>query len=316
MATQYIVIHNKHEGCYDYHCYEDMETRMRITSITINPPKIFLFQTREQAQDFFEEYMNDIDCLDIRCKKENDEVEHIECCTCGIIECDKNGDPILFYNKKNQIFLLEQKQQFFMPDFQLKSDISNMNLTNRLIHKVRRLDKEQRKKFIELGKYCQDCDNDENNSSSSTSSSSTSNNTENVQIKMEQPSDNDSDNDNDNDSDNENMKIHTIEQVNNVINTLKENMNMDEVDYEKTKQDIFNIMIKKANEYVDDQNKEGVSAPSIEVSSSVENKKEKKKKSKTAKEPKADKEPKAAKSTKKESKTSKKKASSSKTDND
>ena len=293
MATQYIVIHNKHEGCYDYHCYEDMETRMRITSITINPPKIFLFQTRDQAQDFFEEYMNDIDCLDIRCKKENDEVEHIECCTCGIIECDKNGDPILFYNKKNQIFLLEQKQQFFMPDFQLKSDISNMNLTNRLIHKVRRLDKEQRKKFIELGKYCQDCDNDESN-----------NNTENVQIKMEQHSDNDN-------SDNENTKIHTIEQVNNVINTLKENMKMDELDYEKTKQDIFNIMIKNSNEYVDDQNKEAVSAPSIEVSSSVENKKEKKKK--TSKEAK---EPKAAKSTKKESKTSKKKTSSSKTDND
>lgn len=309
MATQYIVIHNKHEGCYDYHCYEDMETRMRITSITINPPKIFLFQTRDQAQDFFEEYMNDIDCLDIRCKKENDEVEHIECCTCGIIECDKNGDPILFYNKKNQIFLLEQKQQFFMPDFQLKSDISNMNLTNRLIHKVRRLDKEQRKKFIELGKYCQDCDNDENNNSSSSS------NTENVQIKMEQQPDNDSDIDNDNDSVNENMKMNTIEQVNNVINTLKENMN--EIEDEQTKQDIFNIMIKKANEYVEEQNKEAVSAPSIEVSSSVENIKEKKKKSKAAKEPKTAKEPKAAKSTnKKESKTSKKKASSSKTDND
>ena len=310
MATQYIVIHNKHEGCYDYHCYEDMETRMRITSITINPPKIFLFQTREQAQDFFEEYMNDIDCLDIRCKKENDEVEHIECCTCGIIECDKNGDPILFYNKKNQIFLLEQKQQFFMPDFQLKSDISNMNLTNRLIHKVRRLDKEQRKKFIELGKYCQECDNDESNN----------NNTENVQIKMEQQHDNDSDSDNDS-MYNDNRKIHSIDQINNVINTLKENMNMDEIEDEQTKQDIFNIMIKKANEYVEEQNKEAVSAPSIEVSSSVENKTEKKKKTtKAAKEPKASKttkkkeETQAKENNKKESKTSKKKASSSKTD--
>lgn len=292
MATQYIVIHNKHEGCYDYHCYEDMETRMRITSITINPPKIFLFQTRDQAQDFFEEYMNDIDCLDIRCKKENDEVEHIECCTCGIIECDKNGDPILFYNKKNQIFLLEQKQQLFMPDFQLKSDISNMNLINRLIHKVRRLDKEQRKKFIELGKYCQDCDNDE------------SNNTENVEIKMEQQTDNDS-------MDNENMKIHTIDQVNNVINTLKENINMAEIKDEQTKQNIFNIMIKSANDYVDEHNKYPDTEPSVAVSSSVENKTEKKKKT-----TKVAKESKASKSTKKkESNTSKKNVSSSKTDN-
>lgn len=160
MTTKYMVIHNKHEGCYDFNCYEDKDTRMRITSIRINPPKVFLFETRDQAQDFFEEYMNDIDCTDIRCKQSNDEVEHIDYCTCGIIELDKNGEPVLFYNKKNQIFLLEQKQQLFMPDFSLKSDINNMNLTNKLFKKVKKLDKEQRQKFIELGKYCEDCNAD------------------------------------------------------------------------------------------------------------------------------------------------------------
>ena len=237
MATQYIVIHNKHEGCYDFRCYEDTEARMRITSITINPPKIYLFHTRDQAQDFFEEYMNDIDCLDIRCKKENDEIEHIECCTCGIIECDKNGDPILFYNKKNQIFLLEQKQQLFMPNFQLKSDISNMNLTNRLIHKVRRLDKEQRKKFIELGKYCQECDEDNTNNTNNTN-----NETESIQIKIEQTTDNAD-------------KTNDIDEVNKVINALKENIKIEEIEDEQTKQDIFNIMVKKANNYVEEQNK-------------------------------------------------------------
>ena len=39
--TKYIIIHNKHEGCYDFKCYEDENSKMRLTSITINPPKIF-----------------------------------------------------------------------------------------------------------------------------------------------------------------------------------------------------------------------------------------------------------------------------------
>ncbi len=50
---KYIIIHNKHEGCYDFQCYEDQATKMRLTSIRINPPKIFLFNDKEQASDFF-----------------------------------------------------------------------------------------------------------------------------------------------------------------------------------------------------------------------------------------------------------------------
>ena len=94
-----VIIHNKHEGCYDFQFYEDETAKMRLTSITINPPKIFMFDSREQAQDFFEEYINDVDVLDIRCKK-GDEVVHIDYCTCGIIELDEDENPILFYNKK------------------------------------------------------------------------------------------------------------------------------------------------------------------------------------------------------------------------
>jgi hypothetical protein len=59
---------------------------------------MFLFNTREEAQDFFEEYMNDVDCIDNRCKKGND-VVHMDYCTCGIIEMDEDDNPILFYNK-------------------------------------------------------------------------------------------------------------------------------------------------------------------------------------------------------------------------
>ena len=119
--VNYIIIHNKHEGCYDFQFYEDEASKMRLTSITINPPKIFMFNNKEQAQDFFEEYINDVDVIDNRCKK-GDEVEHIDYCTCGIIELDEEENPILFYNKKNQIFLMENGPQVFLPPQELKND--------------------------------------------------------------------------------------------------------------------------------------------------------------------------------------------------
>jgi hypothetical protein len=154
--VKYIIIHNKHEGCYDFQYYEDAATKMRLTSITINPPKIYMFESKEQAQDFFEEYINDVDVIDVRCKK-GEEVEHIDYCTCGIIELDEEENPILFYNKKNQIFLMEHGPQIFIPPQELKEDIKNLNLTNRLIRKAKSLSREQRKRYIELGKYCEDC---------------------------------------------------------------------------------------------------------------------------------------------------------------
>jgi hypothetical protein len=131
---------------------------LKLTSITINPPKIFLFNTREEAQDFFEEYMNDVDCIDNRCKK-GDEIVHIDYCTCGIIEMDEDDNPILFYNKKNQIFLLEQGAQVFQPPQELKNDVKNLNLTNNILRRCKTLGKEQRKRYIELGKYCEECQN-------------------------------------------------------------------------------------------------------------------------------------------------------------
>ena len=78
---KYIVLHNTHNGCYDFQYYEDEKARLRLTSITINPPKIFLFNDRESAQDFFEEYINDVDVIDPKCKKDDD-IEHVNHCTC------------------------------------------------------------------------------------------------------------------------------------------------------------------------------------------------------------------------------------------
>ena len=155
--VKYIIVHCRHDGCYDFQYYEDEKTRTRLTSITINPPKIFMFTTKEDAHEFFDEYMNDIDEIDVRCKK-GDEVEHQDYCTCGIIEMDDDGNPILFYNKKNQLFLLEHSAQVFTPPQTLKDDISNLNLTNKLIKKCKKLDKETRDKYIELGKMCQECE--------------------------------------------------------------------------------------------------------------------------------------------------------------
>ena len=175
---RYLIIHNKHEGCYDFHCYQDEVARIRLTSITINPPKIYMFTSRDEAQDFFEEYINDVDCIDNRCKKGED-VEHVDYCTCGVIELDNTGEPVLFYNKKNQIFLMEHGPQMFVPNFEVKSDAKNLNLTNKLIRKCKSLNREQRQRYIELGKYCEECNSESNEGD----------NEENHIVKSDEPSD-------------------------------------------------------------------------------------------------------------------------------
>jgi hypothetical protein len=159
---RYIVVHNKHNGCYDYKCFEDHENKRRLTSITINPPKIFLFTNKEQAQDFFNDYINDVDVIDPNCK-DGEEVEHVDYCTCGIVEMDEEGEnPVLFYNKRNQIFFMEMGGQTFLPPQNTKDNIEDINLTNKLIRRCRRLDVEQKKKYIELGKACEEAMNAEN----------------------------------------------------------------------------------------------------------------------------------------------------------
>jgi hypothetical protein len=153
--VKYLIIHNKHEGCYDYRCFEDHENRRRLTSITINPPKIFLFSDKEEAQDFFNDYINEVDVVDPNCK-DGEEVEHVDYCTCGIVEMDEEGEnPVLFYNKRNQIFFMEIAAQVFLPPQNTKNNIEDMNLTNRLIRRCKKLDLEQKKKYVELGKACE-----------------------------------------------------------------------------------------------------------------------------------------------------------------
>ncbi len=53
--------------------------------------------------------------------------------------------------------------QLFVTPHDLKIDLNNMNLTNSLIKKCknRKLDKEQRDRYIELGKMCEECSSDD-----------------------------------------------------------------------------------------------------------------------------------------------------------
>ena len=68
--VKYLIIHNKHEGCYDFQCYQDEVARIRLTSITINPPKIFMFNTREAAQDFLRNILMMLIVLILNVKEE------------------------------------------------------------------------------------------------------------------------------------------------------------------------------------------------------------------------------------------------------
>jgi hypothetical protein len=52
---------------------------------------------------------------------------------------------------------MEDGPQVFLPNQELKNDVKNLNLTNRLIRKCKTLGREQRKRYIELGKYCEEC---------------------------------------------------------------------------------------------------------------------------------------------------------------
>ena len=90
---KYVIVHCKHEGCYESKCVEDVVTQTRAVTIRINPPKLYVFDDLESAGEFFEEYMNDVDCIDIKCRKSGD-VEHEDNCTCGIVELNEEGNPI------------------------------------------------------------------------------------------------------------------------------------------------------------------------------------------------------------------------------
>jgi hypothetical protein len=154
--TKYLIIHCKHVGCYDFNFIEHRETKARFIPVTINTPKVFMFENKEEAREFFNEYMTDVDVVDPKCRL-NGEIQHVECCSCGVIDLDEEEQPNLFYNKTNQIFLLEHTAETFMANQSIRSDINNLNITNNFMKKCKSMPEEQRRKYIELGKMCEEC---------------------------------------------------------------------------------------------------------------------------------------------------------------
>jgi hypothetical protein len=52
---------------------------------------------------------------------------------------------------------MDHGPQIFIPPQDLKNDAKNLNLTNHLMRKCKTLSKEQRRRYIELGKFCEEC---------------------------------------------------------------------------------------------------------------------------------------------------------------
>jgi hypothetical protein len=160
IMRKYIIIHTTHEGCYD--CKPIEHGNIKITPITVNTPKIFFFDSKIQAGEFFREYINDVDVIDSQCKNGN-EIEHKDYCTCGIIELDEDKQqPIFYYNKKNQIFLLETTAQVYTVPVSLKVDVNNLGVSHSLLRRHNSLTNEQKKTYIALGQIlCESCKDDE-----------------------------------------------------------------------------------------------------------------------------------------------------------
>lgn len=157
IMPQYIIVHCKHEGCYNPLFFKDENPIIKVASVQINPPKIFLFDNKPEAKEFFHDYINDVDVLDERCKI-NEDINHVDYCNCGIVKLDdEDGQPILFYNHKNQIFLLEPSAQVFAPAHDLKVEMVNLNLINSLVRTSRTLGREQQRRYVDLGKRCEEC---------------------------------------------------------------------------------------------------------------------------------------------------------------
>ena len=72
IMPQFIIVHCKHEGCYNPLFFKDENPKIRVASVQINPPKVFLFDNKPEAKEFFRDYINDVDVLDERCKIDED----------------------------------------------------------------------------------------------------------------------------------------------------------------------------------------------------------------------------------------------------
>jgi hypothetical protein len=156
VTPTHLVIHNTFQKTYNCSNCSDEPYMMNQTII---PPKVYMFYNKEQAQEFYSDYINDIDEIDERCKK-GQEIEHVNYCICGVLELDDDGNPVFFNNKKNHIYLLEVAGTIMSVPYKLKHEIHTMNSTISNLKKYKTLSGEQINKYIQLGKMCEECLND------------------------------------------------------------------------------------------------------------------------------------------------------------
>jgi hypothetical protein len=156
ITPTHLVIHNTFQKTYNCNNCSDEPYMMNQTII---PPKVYMFYNKEQAQEFYSDYINDIDEIDERCKKGQD-IEHVNYCICGVLELDEDGNPVFFNNKKNHIYLLEVAGTIMSVPYKLKHEIHTMNSTISNLKKYKTLSGEQINKYIQLGKMCEECLND------------------------------------------------------------------------------------------------------------------------------------------------------------
>ena len=156
VTPTHLVIHNTFQKTYNCNNCSDEPYMMNQSII---PPKVYMFYNKEQAQEFYSDYINDIDEIDERCKKGQD-IEHVNYCICGVLELDDDGNPVFFNNKKNHIYLLEVAGTIMSVPYKLKHEIHTMNSTISNLKKYKTLSGEQINKYIQLGKMCEECLND------------------------------------------------------------------------------------------------------------------------------------------------------------
>ena len=154
MNPCYIIVHTTHEGCQNC-CSNEEESTI---PVRINTPKIFFFIDKDKAQDFFNEYIYNVNNLDPRCSCDNgNDIKHVENCLCGTVEMDEENNPILFCDKKNQVFFLENTGQIFTPQTDIKTTINGSNIIHKIItKKCKNLGYVQREEYIKIGQMCED----------------------------------------------------------------------------------------------------------------------------------------------------------------
>ena len=143
----YMVVHTKHDGCHEISDYDEFGP---VT--TYNPPSVYLFNSRESATIFFEDYIYTIKCTHPRCSKPLENEEFVE--DCGVISFDSEDRPSCYQDHTNQIYVMECGAQLFVS--RAMGDIKEINKLRRQKKKVKSFSAQKKEEMIEIGKMCEE----------------------------------------------------------------------------------------------------------------------------------------------------------------